>query len=407
MITDVLVIGGGPAGLAAALSAAKHGVRVTVVERGNLGGILCQCIHNGFGLQYFGEELTGPEYAQRFIDKTADCRNIKFVDGLVTKVTPQRSAEVITMGGVLTVKAKSVILAMGCRERARGAIDIAGTRPAGVLTAGTAQRFINLEGRSVGNRVVILGSGDIGLIMARRLTFEGAKVVSVLEIMPNPSGLQRNISQCLDDFNIPLELSTTVVEVLGKNRVEGVVTAKVDNLLKPIPGTEKIIKCDTLLLSVGLIPENDLVPFIPLDKKTKGAITNSHCMTLVEGFFSCGNTLHVHDLVDNVTAEGEIAGQYAAQFAKGKYAGARSFAVGCGRNVASVVPQRIVKEENRVTLYIRAARYVDNAIIRVMQGDILMKSIMRYAVAPNETITMQLPCQSITSDLTVYIEEQA
>lgn len=407
MTTDVLIIGGGPAGLAAAISAAKEGCRVTVVERGNLGGILEQCIHNGFGLQYFGEELTGPEYAQRFISRLSEYGNITVLHGLVTEVTPQHTVEIITEDGLISVRARAVVLAMGCRERARGAIEIAGTRPAGVLTAGTAQRLINLDGKKIGNRVVILGSGDIGLIMARRLTFEGAKVAGVLEIMPMPSGLQRNIAQCLDDFGIPLELSTTVVEIVGKNRVEGVITAKVDNLLKPVPGTEKLIKCDTLLLSVGLIPENDLVPFVQTDKRTKGAITNSHCLTLTDGFFSCGNALHVHDLVDNVTAEGDKAGHYAALYAKGKYINKKSYTVNPGRNVASVVPQRLVKEDNRTTLYIRAARTVNNAVITVLQGDILIKSVNKYAVAPNETITLSLPCQSIESDITVYIEEQS
>ena len=406
MIADVLIIGGGPAGLAAAIAAAKEGVKVVIAERRDLGGILGQCIHNGFGLQYFGEELTGPEYAARFIDKLSGYRNIKVIIGMVTSVSDDRNVEIISEDGLISVRAKAIIMATGCRERPRGALEIAGTRPAGVMTAGTAQRLINVEGKQVGKRIVLLGSGDIGLIMARRLTFEGAKIEAVLEIMPTHSGLQRNISQCLNDFNIPLELSTTVVEVCGRTRVDGVITAKVDNFLNPIPGTEKHIKCDALILSVGLIPENDLTPFIPIDPRTKGAIVDSHCMTQAAGFFACGNALHVHDVVDYVTEEGGIAGRYAALFARGKYPPSKTFALKSGNNVASIVPQRVIQEDGRVTLYIRVARPVNNAVISIMQDDILIKSVSKYAVAPNEIVSVSLPCQSISSDLTVYVGEK-
>lgn len=315
---DVVVIGGGPAGLAAALKAREKVEKVAVLERNDeLGGILNQCIHSGFGLHIFKEELTGPEYAQRYVDMVAETDISCYLNTMVLDVTEDKHVVAMSEDGMLVFEASSVVLAMGCRERTRGQIRIPGTRPAGVFTAGLAQRYVNLENFKPGSRVVILGSGDIGLIMARRLTLEGIKVVGVYELMPYANGLYRNIKNCLDDFGIPLHLSTTVTKIVGSKRVQAVEVSAVDENLKPILGTEEIIPCDTVLLSIGLIPENELSKKagIELNPVTNGPKVDNALETSVKGIFACGNVLHVHDLVDQVTKEAEDAGTYAAEYA--------------------------------------------------------------------------------------------
>ena len=316
---DLIVIGGGPAGLAAACAAWERGLRkILLAERDReLGGILNQCIHNGFGLHYFKEELTGPEYARRFIEQLADTGVEVRLDTMVLEVTPERQVHMVGRDtGYRVEEAKSIILAMGCRERTRGAIAIPGTRPAGVLTAGAAQRYVNMEGWLPGRRAVVLGSGDIGLIMARRMTLEGAKVLACVELMPRSRGLARNIVQCLRDYDIPLLLSHTVTDIRGRERVEQVVVSRVDGECRPIPGTEMIFDCDTLLLSVGLIPENELTrqAGIEMDPRTGGARVRENMETSLHGVFACGNTAHVHDLVDHVTTESRRAGAAAARY---------------------------------------------------------------------------------------------
>ncbi|MDY3918189.1 MAG: FAD-dependent oxidoreductase [Candidatus Limivivens sp.] len=316
---EIVIIGGGPAGLAAALEARKHGVQsILILERENrLGGILNQCIHNGFGLHTFQEELTGPEYAQRYITRVME-ESIDFrLNTTVIRIDRQKQVTCVSREeGLQCIQAHTIILAMGCRERPRGALNIPGYRPAGIYSAGTAQRLVNIEGVSIGKEVVILGSGDIGLIMARRMTLEGAKVKVVAEIMPYSGGLKRNIVQCLDDFGIPLKLCHTVVEIRGKKRVEGVVLAQVDEKRRPIPGTEEFYSCDTLLLSVGLLPENELTKelAVPMDPVTGGPRVNERMETALECVFACGNVLHVHDLVDYVSGEAALAGKHAAEY---------------------------------------------------------------------------------------------
>ncbi len=319
---SIVVIGAGPAGLAAAIAAYNAGAEdILILERDTrLGGILNQCIHDGFGLHYFNEALSGPEYAQRFIDKLRDTSIEIRSDSMVLSLTSERVLEVSSSSGYSRIEAKSVILAMGCRERTAGAISLPGSRPAGIYTAGAAQNFVNMQNIMIGKRIVILGSGDIGLIMARRMTLEGAKVEEVLEIMPYSSGLPRNIQQCLNDYDIPLHLNTTVLQVHGRERLEGLTLAKVDEKHHPIESTKRYIQCDTLLLSVGLIPENELSrqANVNLHPITGGAYVNENLMTSTEGIFACGNVLHVHDLVDHVSEESELAGQSAVKYAAGK-----------------------------------------------------------------------------------------
>ena len=356
---EVVIIGGGPAGLAAALSAKEAGAdRVLILEREKeLGGILNQCIHNGFGLHTFHEELTGPEYAAKFIARVKEQQIEYMLETMVVELSKEK--EITAMNrklGLFHIKAGAVVLAMGCRERPRGALGIPGYRPAGIFSAGTAQRFVNVEGKMPGREVVILGSGDIGLIMARRMTLEGAKVKVVAELMPYSGGLKRNIVQCLNDYDIPLKLSHTVVAIDGKERVCGVTLAQVDEQRKPIPGTEEYIPCDTLLLSVGLIPENELSlgAGIPMDRVTQGPVVNEHLETGIPGIFACGNVLHVHDLVDYVSEEAGNAGKYAARYVReAKKGPAAETIIRGGRGVRYTVPQKLHIEEAEDTILIR------------------------------------------------------
>lgn len=374
---DVVVIGGGPAGLAAALKAREKVEKVAVLERNDeLGGILNQCIHSGFGLHVFKEELTGPEYAQRYVDMVAETDISCYLNTMVLDVTEDKHVVAMSEDGMLVFEAGAIVLAMGCRERTRGQIRIPGTRPAGVFTAGLAQRYVNLENFKPGSRVVILGSGDIGLIMARRLTLEGIKVVGVYELMPYANGLYRNIKNCLDDFGIPLHLSTTVTKIVGSKRVQAVEVSAVDENLKPIPGTEEIIPCDTVLLSIGLIPENELSKKagIELNPVTNGPKVDNALETSVKGIFACGNVLHVHDLVDQVTKEAEDAGTYAAEYAtegaKAQQEDAAEIAVIPEGMVRYTVPTRICANRTPVTkIKFRVGRPVETAKIRITSGD--------------------------------------
>ncbi len=407
---DVIVIGAGPAGLAAACEAYKNGAqKILVVERDKeAGGILNQCIHNGFGLHYFKEELTGPEYAGRFIDMLKNTSAELLLDTMVLEVTENK--EVCMMNprdGYFAAQADAIILTMGCRERTRGAIGIPGARPAGVFTAGAAQRYVNIEGYMVGKKVVILGSGDIGLIMARRMTLEGAKVVACVELMPYSNGLNRNIVQCLNDYNIPLYLSHTITEIKGKRRVEGVVVSEVDNHGKPIPGTEQFFDCDTVLLSVGLIPENELSKEagIELDPRTKGPVVYENMETSIPGIFACGNVVHVHDLVDFVTAESQRAGAAAAQFckqAKEPRSGRKPVIIlENGNNVGYTVPQhvRVDRIEKYVEVFFRVKRVYKDSVIEVTSGNQVLSTFKREHMAPGEMEHIVIPKQFLEKAL--------
>ena len=391
---DLVIVGGGPAGMSAAVAAYDSGVKsILILERdAHLGGILQQCIHNGFGLHRFGEELTGPEYAWRYEQQVYERKIPYLLNTMVLDISPEKVVTATNSEeGVFQIQAKAVILAMGCRERSKGALNIAGTRPSGIFSAGTAQKYVNLKGYMPGKNVVILGSGDIGLLMARRMTLEGAKVHAVCELMPYSGGLARNIEQCLNDFGIPLRLSHTVVEIHGKERLEGVTIAKVDENRRPIPETREYIPCDTLLLSVGLIPENELskTAGVPLDRVTNGALVDQDRQTAVEGIFACGNVLHVHDLVDYVSEEAEIAGKSAVAYIQGLTAERTDIPLTTDGKIRYTVPQRITQKKD-VTVFFRVADVYRNVTIRVSDGDRVIYSKKKLKVAPGEMESITL-----------------
>lgn len=410
---DIVIIGGGPAGMAAAVAAYDNGVRdVVIIDREEkLGGILKQCIHNGFGLHKLGKELTGPEYAAHYEKAVAD-RGIKvFYETMVTDISESRTVTAQNSEGILKIEAKAVVLAMGCRERSRGALNIPGTRPAGVYSAGTAQKLINCMGYSVGKRVVILGSGDIGLIMARRMSLQGAKVEAVCEIMPYSGGLTRNIVQCLEDFGIPLYLSTTVAEIHGRERVEGVTIAQVDENRRVIEETKRYIPCDTLLLSCGLIPENELTSSagIPLSGVTSGALVDEHRQTEREGIFACGNVLQVHDLVDYVSDEAEIAGKSAAEYVKGNLNTEKTVKTAAGNGVRYVLPQRVTASPKEdISLFLRVTQPFGKVRYAVKSGDEVLATAVRLKAAPGEMEKITVKAEkliNINEEITVSLEE--
>ena len=410
---DVIIVGGGPAGLAAALACHEAGVTdILILERDrDLGGILQQCIHHGFGLHTFNEELTGPEYAQRYIDRLEAAGIEVKLDTMVLSVSRDKRVTAInTTDGLTTYEAKAVILAMGCRERTRGALNIPGYRPAGVFTAGCAQRLVNMEGYMPGKKVVILGSGDIGLIMARRMTWEGAEVKMVCEIMPYSSGLTRNIVQCLEDNNIPLRFEHTVARIHGKDRVEGVTIARVDKNRQPIAESFEYVPCDTLLLSVGLIPENELTEEagVSMDTRTRGAVVDQYRQTSIPGIFACGNVLQVHDLVDNVSQEAAVAGAAAAAYVKG-VSGFDGAAIDVlpEQGASYTVPQKIRRGERQpVDLYFRVRDFYKPAKVEVVSGDTVLFSKKKQIMTPGEMEKITLPAEKLElADGQIHLRE--
>ena len=407
---DLVIIGGGPAGLAAAAAARKSGVQdILILERDSeLGGILNQCIHNGFGLHTFKEELTGPEYAARFVTQVRELGIEYKLNTMVLDLAADKTVTAMNKtDGLFQLHPKAVILAMGCRERPRGALNIPGYRPAGIFTAGTAQRLVNMEGCLPGRRVVILGSGDIGLIMARRMTLEGAHVQAVFELMPYPSGLPRNIVQCLDDYNIPLYLSHTVTEIHGRDRLTGVTISEVDANRRPIPGTEKEYKCDTLILSVGLIPENKLLEDagIAIDPHTNGAVVDENLQTNVPGVFSAGNVLHVHDLVDFVSMESEALARHAAAYVEGKGIDPCTLDVKCGEGVGHTIPQK-VSGKNDFSLSLRVRNHYRDCRIVVRQNGVEVAAKKMKKAIPAEMIQFKVSAAKLqeTGALEVSVE---
>ncbi len=414
---DLVIIGGGPAGLSAAQAAWEDGCRsICIVERDReLGGILNQCIHNGFGLHYFKEELTGPEYAGRFIDMVGQTGVDVRLDAMVLEVTPDKQVRIVSSsGGYEVLSAKAIVLAMGCRERTRGAIGIPGTRPAGVFTAGTAQRYLNIEGYMVGKRVLILGSGDIGLIMARRMTLEGAKVLACVEVMPYSGGLTRNIVQCLHDFDIPLYLSHTITDIRGRDRVERVIVSEVGPDRRPVPGTEMVFDCDTVLLSVGLIPENELSrgAHIEMDPRTNGPVVYENMETSIPGVFACGNVLHVHDLVDFVTAEAARAGRAAAAYCRSESAPSGDVTeLKNGNLVGYTVPQHIHRDADvkAVDVFFRVrAICKESRIVVKDETGAQIAAFLREHMAPGEMENIKLPrvlLDKAQGAITISVEE--
>ena len=410
---DLVIVGGGPAGLAAAYSAWQHGLRdILILERDNeLGGILNQCIHNGFGLHRFGEQLTGPEYAGRCIELLRSTGVRVELGTMVLEVTPDKKIHCVSREkGYQILEARSIILCMGCRERTRGAIGIPGSRPAGIYTAGAAQRYVNMEGYLVGKRVLILGSGDIGLIMARRMTLEGAKVLACVEVMPYSGGLTRNIVQCLQDFDIPLYLSHTIVDIQGKARVEKATVAKVDENRRPIPGTERDIPCDTLLLSVGLLPENELSQQagVRLDAVTGGPEVGDDLSSSIPGVFACGNVLHVHDLVDFVSQEAAAAGRSAARYVLEGVKDSESIRLEGKNGVRYTVPQTLHRGGAPVTVRFRVGQPYRNAALCAYAGSTLLKRIPKRILTPGEMESFPLAPAAIPADadtVTFVVEE--
>ncbi len=412
---DLIVVGGGPAGLAAAYEAYINGIKnILIIERDKyLGGILNQCIHNGFGLHIFKEELTGPEYASRFIDMVLSTNIEVKLDTMVLDIDENKNVYALnSKDGYMHLESKAIILAMGCRERTRGAINLAGSRPSGIYTAGTAQHFINIDGYMPGTSVLILGSGDIGLIMARRMSLEGAKVKAVVEICPHSNGLNRNIVQCLEDYNIPLYLSHTVIDVIGKKRIEKVVIAKVDENKRPIKGTEKEFLVDTLLLSVGLIPENEISykAGIMADKRINGILVNESMETSIPGIFACGNVVHVHDLVDFASQEAQKAGKAAAKYISGKLNHGKYTNIKNGKGISCTVPQKFDFDciDESLTIFMRVSNVCKNKVVLIKSGDRVLTKLKKIHLAPSEMEKIVLKKElldNLESDVVISLED--